>query len=89
MKHMQIIGIKIYLGYQAIFADDPKLFPVYQFCEKNNLSAVFHCGVGASNLYSDNSKNYASSLPIWKVAKIFPKVNFIASHFDWPNFKIA
>lgn len=86
MANFQIIGIKIYLGYQAIFADDPKLFEVYKFCERNNLSVVFHCGVGASNLYSDVSKNYSSSLPIGRVAKKFPNVNFIASHFDWPNF---
>lgn len=82
----KVIGLKIYLGYQAIFADDKRLFPVYEFARKHNLSVVFHCGVGASNLYSDNSKNYASSLPIGNVAKKFPSVNFIASHFDWPNF---
>lgn len=86
LKKYQTIGVKIYLGYQPIFADDPKLFPVYKFCEKHSLSAVFHCGVGASNLYSDQSKNYASSAPIGRVAKMFPNVNFIASHFDWPNF---
>lgn len=29
LKKYKTIGIKIYLGYQAIFADDKRLFPVY------------------------------------------------------------
>lgn len=54
--------------------------------KKNGLSIVFHCGAGAQNLKSDTFVNYASSLPIEKIAKLFPEVNFIASHFDYPNF---
>lgn len=86
LKIYKIVGIKIYLGYQPIFADDKKLYPVYEFAKENGLSVVFHCGVGAENLSSDKSKNFASSLPIEKVARDFPNVVFIASHFDYPNF---
>lgn len=60
--------------------------PVYKFCEENNLTAVFHCGVGAVNLHSENEKNYSSCLPIGRIAKMFPNVNFVVSHFDYPNF---
>lgn len=87
LNSYQIIGIKIYLGYQPIFADDPKFIPVYEFCEKFGLSVVFHCGVGAENLPSEKQINYSSCLPIGKVAKFFPNVNFIVSHFDYPNFE--
>ena len=82
----KIIGINIYLVYQPIFADDEKLLPVYKFCEQNNLTAVFHCGVGAENLHSEKQINYSSCLPIAKIAKKFDKINFIISHFDYPNF---
>jgi len=84
LKKYRTIGLKIYLGYQPIFADDEKLLPVYEFAKENELSVVFHCGVGADNLYYD--EKFSSSLPIENVAKQYPTVNFIASHFDYPNF---
>lgn len=43
----RIVGLKIYLGYQSIFADDPKLFAVYDFAAQNNLSVCYHCGMVA------------------------------------------
>ncbi len=79
------IGIKIYLGYQPVMSDDSKLFPIYEFAKENNLSIVFHCGVGTENLDKANYKK-ASCLPIENVARMYPEVNFIASHFDYPNF---
>lgn len=85
-KH-QIIGIKIYLGYQAIFANDERLLKVYDFARDNNLSVVFHCGVGAENLNSEKEINYATCKPIAEIAKRYPTINFIASHFDYPNFQ--
>lgn len=85
IKKYKIIGIKIYLGYQPIFANDDRLIPVYNFAQENNLSIVYHCGVGADNL--DYDTKHSSSLPIEQVAKQFPTVNFIASHFDYPNFE--
>lgn len=87
LKKYKIIGIKIYLGYQPIFADDSKLIPVYQFCKKHKLSAVFHCGVYAENLNGYKTKDYSSCVPVGKIAKMFPEVNFIISHFDYPNFE--
>lgn len=87
LSKYKIIGIKIYLGYQPIFANDKKLLPVYKFCEENDLTAVFHCGVCAENLKCEKGKNYSSCLPIGEVAKKFPKLNFVVSHFDYPNFE--
>lgn len=87
LKKYQVVGLKIYLGYQPVFANDERFYPVYEFAKKNGLSVVFHCGVGAENLDSEEEVNYASSLKIVDVAKKFPEVNFIASHFDYPNIE--
>ncbi len=87
LKKNRVIGIKIYLGYQPIFADDERLFPVYQFAKAHNLSIVLHCGVLAENFKNDEQINYSSSLNVGKIAKLFPTVNFIVSHFDYPNFE--
>ncbi len=85
-QHNKIIGIKIYTGYQSIFADDERLTPVFEYAMEKGLSVVYHCGVGAENLESAKGYNYASCLPIAKLAKRYPDVNFIASHFDYPHF---
>ena len=87
LKKYRIVGIKIYLGYQPIFADDEKLFPVYDFAKKYGLSVLFHCGVGAQELESYSEENSSSSIPVGKIAKLYPTVNFIASHFDSPNLQ--
>lgn len=83
----KIIGIKIYTGYQPIFADDERLNPVFEYAQANGLSVVYHCGVGAENLKSAKDYDYASCLPIANLARRYPEVNFIASHFDYPNFE--
>lgn len=82
----QVVGIKIYLGYQPIFADDEKLYPVYQFAQDNGLSVVFHCGVVSNQEKSSTYQKYTNCLSVDKVAVDFPQVNFIISHFDVPNF---
>ena len=87
LQQYKIVGIKIYLGYQPIFADDKKLFTVYDFAEKHNLSIVFHCGMLVETLQKKTKFNYSSCLPIAKIAKKYPKVNFIVSHFDYPNLQ--
>lgn len=87
LNKYKIIGIKIYLGYQPIFANDKKLMSVYKFCEENGLTTVFHCGVCAENLNCEKDKNYTSCIYIGEVAKKFPNVNFVVSHFDYPNFE--
>ncbi len=85
LNKYKIIGIKIYLGYQPIFANDKKLFEVYDFAKKQGLSVVFHCGVGAENLKSEKNINYASCVPVGEIAKLYPETNFIVSHFDYPH----
>lgn len=39
----------------------------------------------AENLESDTTENYSSCLPVANVAKKYPKLNFIVSHFDYTN----
>lgn len=86
LKEYNIVGIKIYTGYQSVFANDKKFYPIYDFAKKYGLSIVYHCGIGAESL-KNYELNYASSVHVGKVAKEYPSVNFICSHFDYPNFE--
>ncbi|MEG2014294.1 MAG: amidohydrolase family protein [Clostridia bacterium] len=84
----KIVGVKIYLGYQPIRADDTRLFPVYQFCLENQLTVVFHTGVGA--YFCNFAENdYSSCKYIEIPARLFPKCHFIISHFGFPEITSA
>ena len=85
-KYSRIIAIKIYLGYQKYYANDEKIFKVADFANKHNLAVTFHCG----EIYDDDGKSsyspYSDAKYIEDLAIKYPKVNFIASHINWPNF---
>lgn len=85
-KYPRIIAIKIYLGYQKYYANDEKIFKVAEFANNHNLSVTFHCG----EIYDDDGKSsyspYSDAKYIEDLAIKYPKVNFIASHINWPNF---
>ena len=85
-KYPRIIAIKIYLGYQKYYANDEKIFKVAEFANNHNLSVTFHCG----EIYDDNGESsystYSDAKYIEDLAIKYPKVNFIASHINWPNF---
>lgn len=89
LNNYNIVGIKIYLGYQEFYADDKILYPVYKFAEEKNLTIVFHCGFASENLDYDKKKvlTFSSSRRISQISKKFPNVNFVASHFDIPNYE--
>ena len=59
---------------------------VAKFANDHHLSVTFHCG----EIYDDNGESssspYSDAKYIEDLAKKYPKVNFIASHINWPNF---
>ena len=92
-KFKNIVGIKIYLGYQHYYIDDDKVDFVVNFAKEKNLTVTFHCG---EILNDDNESEYSVYSDVSnfdKLAKKFPDVNFVISHINWPNcdaiFKIC
>ena len=86
IEKRRIVGLKIYLGYQPIFADDAKLKPVYQFAKKHNLTIVYHCGVVASTEKVGTFYKHSSYLyPIDDIAVTYPEVKFVISHLGFPK----
>lgn len=82
----KVVGLKLYLGYQAGTAADPQLEPVYQFAQKYRLSVTFHTGLCALTLPSDNDLEGSSARYVALVAQRYPEVNFILAHMDDPHF---
>ncbi len=79
----KIVGLKLYVGYQHFYANNPEIFDFYRFAEKNNLVVIFH---GGDVWDPSNQAQVKYSHPIYvdDVATYFPKVKFVISHFAFP-----
>lgn len=86
LTRYQIVGLKIYLTYQRGKADDPPLFPVYEFAARHRLSVTFHTGLCSLVLPSDDDMDGSDARYIGHAAELYPEVNFIAAHMDDPRF---
>ena len=86
-NNKKIAAIKIYLGYQAFFANDQRIVEVTKLAQKYGVSMVFHCGETYDpNSDSQINDNYADAKYIRELAVKFKDVNFIGSHLNWPYF---
>lgn len=60
-----IKGIKIHLGYQYIYANDPRCNPIYRLCLKHDAPVIFHTGDTLTIPGEKPAKvKYAHPLPI-------------------------
>lgn len=81
VKTPQCVGIKIYTGYNHVFADDPRHYPLYELAAAYDVPVVFHMGETAGGY---GELKYAHPLTIDPVAVKFPKVKFVIAHFGNP-----
>ena len=77
----QCVGIKIYLGYNSVYAADPRHYPLYRLAEEFDVRIVYHTGDLAGG---HGMLKYAHPLTVDEVAKEFPKVRFVMSHCGNP-----
>ncbi len=82
LSNKKIIGVKLYLGYEAFYAYDERLFSLYQFCSEHNYPIMYHTGMLEMN-YKGLLK-YAHPLTIDEVAVQFPRLNIIIAHMGNP-----
>ena len=84
--YKNIVGIKMYLGYQKFYANDDRVKKIVKFAATHNLTVTFHCG----EILDENDKSvfspYSDAKYIEELATMYPNTNFIASHLNWPNF---
>jgi len=76
IKNEGIKGIKLHPMYQDFYADDERLFPVYEKIAKANLLLIFHSGFDIVFPDDDN----ASPSRILRVCEKFPELKIVASH---------
>ncbi len=64
---------------RPMYADDPRIYPIYEKCEKHEIPVILMLGgrAGPDITYSDPKI-------INRIAADFPRTNFIISHGGWP-----
>lgn len=82
LKTGKIIGVKLYCGYEDYDQNDPKILPIYKFCQGNNKPVVFHTGVLETGF--PGLLNQVHPLNIDQVANRFPKLKIVMAHFGNP-----
>ncbi|MFH1957372.1 MAG: amidohydrolase family protein [bacterium] len=76
IKNEGIRGIKLHPMYQDFYADDEKMFPVYEKITKENLILIFHSGFDIA--FPEDGR--ASVERILRVHEKFPELKIVASH---------
>ena len=84
LEHENIVGVKIFPGYDPLYPTDKRLKPVYQTCDKHEFPIMIHTGWN-----SNNSKvaKYNDPKYIIKIAKTFPNLKIVVSHYFWPKLE--
>lgn len=71
-------------SYEAMYADDRRLYPLYERCQEVGLPmSITISGYLSAMVGYDLA--YGSPTPVFRVAKDFPKLKIIISHAAWPN----
>lgn len=86
VKKPECVGLKIYLGYNAVYAYDPVHFPLYELAQQYDIPVAFHTGDLAGG---HGQLKYAQPLTVDDVAVRFPKVRFVICHCGNPWLKEA
>jgi predicted TIM-barrel fold metal-dependent hydrolase len=80
-KAAGLIGVNLEPGAypQPLYADDRRLYPIYAYCEDNNIPVVMMAGGSAGPDLS-----YTVPVHVDRVAGDFPKMKLAISHGGWP-----
>ncbi|HTP96945.1 MAG TPA: amidohydrolase family protein [Burkholderiales bacterium] len=69
---------------EAMYADDRRLYPLYERCQALELPMSITLS-GYLSAMVGHDLAYGSPTPVYKVARDFPKLKIIVSHAAWPN----
>lgn len=77
-------GVKLYASGSGFDVGDKKYYPIYEYCDKNNLPIVIHFGVSIGQAAD---LRYGNPVLLSRVLRDFPKVKFIIAHFGAGFFR--
>lgn len=83
LKKPQCLGIKLYPGYNSVYVDDPRHWPLFELAKAYKVPVVIHTG--------DTSRagahlKYSHPLTVDDAAADFPETQFVMAHCGCPWF---
>lgn len=81
-KKRLIYGFKIFPGHDPVFPTDKRWIPIYKLCIRHKYPLVIHTGINSDN---KRSAKYNNPKYITKIAKLYPELKIIISHYFWPK----
>lgn len=86
LKQPQCLGIKLYPGYNSVYVNDPRHWPLFELAKAYHVPIVIHTG--------DTSRpgahlKYSHPLTIDDAAADFPETSFVMAHCGCPWFMDA
>jgi predicted TIM-barrel fold metal-dependent hydrolase len=76
---LKFVNIEPGAQIPALHVDDARLYPIYAYCEDENVPLIIMCG-GAAGPTID----YTAPQRIDRVLEDFPRLTVVASHGGWP-----
>jgi uncharacterized protein len=76
LKNKGFVGIKLHPDYQGFYADDKRMYPLYEVLQDQHMPVLFHAGLdrGLSPPF------HAMPVHLLSVHRQFPKLVMIAAH---------
>lgn len=84
LKNGDIVGVKLYTGYQHFYPADPKCLPIYELCVKYGRPVIFHSGDTLPGYIVDPKVKYSHPLQIDEVAADLPSLKIVIAHMGNP-----
>lgn len=80
----KLIGLKLFPGHESYYPTDPICTKVYGLASKYDVPVMFHTGANSGDM---DCAKYNDPKYIVEVAKKYPNVKFIISHYFWPKIE--
>jgi predicted TIM-barrel fold metal-dependent hydrolase len=85
-KELGIGGLKIHSSANSIYPNDPRMFPIYEFCQERGLPILFHTGTTG---LGDCEVKFSKPEFLDEVCQRFPDLRVVMAHFGWPWSDVA
>ena len=81
ITHEHCLGIKLYPGYESVYVNDRRHWPLFELAAAYNVPVVIHTGDTAR---PDGLLKYSHPLTVDEAAVNFRNVNFVIAHCGCP-----
>ncbi len=84
VEDLGLVGVKYGPIYNGVPLDDPRLEPIFSYCEKNDLPITMHMGTTYTRLYA---AELGRPLAVEAVALAYPDLKLVMAHMGHPWFE--